>query len=213
MAALSPTLKQRFFDENGAPLVGGKLYSYAAGTTTPKATYTDESISAANTNPVVLDANGEANVWLDSGFYKFVLTDSLDVTQWTVDRVSSVASSADASSYASGAISLANNVTTFTNITGLVLDTTVGLTYSVRVDISRKVTGAEVNQTGVLDFVYNSVTQTWEIIPILNGDDVGVTYTVTSVVGIEQWIVQYKTTDIAGSAYVGTLKFKVKDIF
>ena len=67
MSALAPTLKQRFFDTNGAPLVGGKLYSYAAGTTTPKATYTDESLGAANANPIILDANGEANVWLDSG--------------------------------------------------------------------------------------------------------------------------------------------------
>lgn len=213
MSALSPTLKQRFFDSNGAPLVGGKLYSYAAGTTTPKATYTDESTASANANPVILDANGEANVWLDSGFYKFVLKDSLDATQWTVDRVSAVGSSSDASSYSSGEITLANNVTTFTNITGLELDTTVGLTYSVKVDISRFVTGAEVNQTGVLDFTYNSVTQVWEIIPILNGDDTGVEYTVTSVLGVEQWIVQYKTTDIAGTGYVGSFKFKVKDIF
>lgn len=213
MSALAPTLKQRFFDTNGAPLVGGKLYSYAAGTTTPKATYTDESAVTANANPVILDANGEANVWLDSGFYKFVLTDALDVPQWTVDRVSAVGASADANSYASGEITLANNVTTFTNITGLELDTTVGETYSVKVDISRFVTGAEVNQSGVIDFIYNSVTQTWEIIPNLNGDDVGVTYTVTSVVGVEQWIVQYKTTNIAGSSYSGSFKFKVKDIF
>ena len=213
MAALSPTLKQRFFDANGAPLVGGKLYSYAAGTTTPKATYTDETLASANANPVVLDANGEANVWLDSGFYKFTLTDSLDANQWTVDRVSAVGATTDESSYPNGAITLANNVTTFTNITGLVLDTTVGLTYSVKVDISRFVTGAEVNQSGVIDFIYNSVTQAWEIIPTLNGDDVGVEYTVASVVGIEQWIVQYKTTNIAGAAYSGTFKFKVKDIF
>lgn len=213
MSALSPTLKQRFFDSNGAPLVGGKLYSYAAGTTTPKATYTDETVEFENTNPVILDANGEANVWLDSGFYKFALTDSLDVPQWTVDRVSAVGATTDESSYPVGAITLANNVTTFTNIAGFVLDTTLGLTYSARVDISRKVTGAEVNQTGILDFTYNSVTQVWEIIPILNGDDTGVEYTVTSVLGVEQWIVQYKTTDIAGTGYVGTFKFKVKDIF
>ena len=213
MSALSPTLKQRFFDSNGAPLVGGKLYSYAAGTTTPKATYTDESVSSANANPVILDANGEANVWLDSGFYKFVLKDSLDATQWTVDRVSAVGASTDESSYPSGAITLANNVTTFTDITGLELDTTLGFTYSVRVDISRFVTGSEVNQTGFIDLTYNSVSESWEIIPILNGDDTGVEYAVVSTLGTEQWIVQYKTTDIAGAAYSGTFKFKVKDIF
>jgi hypothetical protein len=40
---LSPLLRQRFFDSNGNPLAGGKLYSYAAGTTTPQSTYTDQS--------------------------------------------------------------------------------------------------------------------------------------------------------------------------
>jgi len=30
----------QFFDNNGTPLSGGKLYAYEAGTTTPKTTYT-----------------------------------------------------------------------------------------------------------------------------------------------------------------------------
>lgn len=87
-AKLLPVLKQRFFDSNGDPLVGGKLYSYVAGTSTPAATYTDEAGATPNTNPVVLDANGEADVWLGAGSYKFILTDSDDVVQFTVDDVS-----------------------------------------------------------------------------------------------------------------------------
>lgn len=87
-AKLLPVLKQRFFDSNGDPLVGGQLYSYVAGTSTPAATYTDEAGATPNTNPVVLDANGEADVWLGAGSYKFILTDSDDVVQWTVDDVS-----------------------------------------------------------------------------------------------------------------------------
>lgn len=86
-AILLPVLKQRFFDSNGEPLAGGKLYSYVAGTSTPAATYTDQAGTTPNANPVVLDANGEANVWLGSGYYKFILTDSDDVVQWTVDDV------------------------------------------------------------------------------------------------------------------------------
>lgn len=87
---LAPVLKQRFFDADGAPLSGGKLYSYAAGTTTPQVTYSDPD-GTTNTNPVVLDANGYADVWLDTALsYKFVLKDSDDVTQWTRDNVASV---------------------------------------------------------------------------------------------------------------------------
>lgn len=87
MASLTPFLKQRFFDSNGAPLVGGKLYSYTAGTTSPRATYTDQTGLVPNTNPVILDANGEANVWIANGFYKFVLASAADVVQYTIDRV------------------------------------------------------------------------------------------------------------------------------
>jgi hypothetical protein len=65
-------------------LAGGKVNTYEAGTATPKATYTDESEDTANANPVILDANGRADIWLDSGSYKFVITDSADVEVDTV---------------------------------------------------------------------------------------------------------------------------------
>lgn len=87
MAILSPTLKQKFFTQSGAPLAGGKLYTYAAGTTTPLATYTTYAGTVANANPVILDANGECDLWLGSSSYKFILNDSADVLQWTVDNV------------------------------------------------------------------------------------------------------------------------------
>lgn len=87
MANLSPVPRYRAFDANGAPLAGGKLLTYTAGSTTMKDTFTDSGGLTANTNPVILDANGEADVWLGSGEYKFVLTDSADVVQSTVDNV------------------------------------------------------------------------------------------------------------------------------
>ncbi len=71
MAVLSPPPKLQFFDANGVPLVGGKLYSYAAGTTTPLATYTSASETTFNTNPIILNSRGEAEVWLGSPLYKF----------------------------------------------------------------------------------------------------------------------------------------------
>jgi hypothetical protein len=87
-ALLLPVLKQRFFDSNGAPLVGGFLWSYVAGTSTPAATYSDYSGSIPNTNPVVLDSTGSASVWLGAGAYKFILMDQNNVVQFSVDEVS-----------------------------------------------------------------------------------------------------------------------------
>ena len=83
MAALTPTAKMQFFKADGVPLVGGKLYTYTAGTTTPQVTYTDSSGGTANTNPVILDSRGEASVWLGSSLYKLRLTTAADVDRHT----------------------------------------------------------------------------------------------------------------------------------
>lgn len=90
---LSPLPLQKFFDNDGIPLAGGKLFTYLAGTTTKTATYTDSSGGTANTNPVILNFRGEANVWLDPTLsYKFVLspptaTDPPTNPIWTVDNI------------------------------------------------------------------------------------------------------------------------------
>ena len=68
-------------------MVGGKLYTYAAGTTTPLATYTDDSGATPNTNPIILNSRGEASVWLGTAAYKFKLTDATNVEIWTVDNI------------------------------------------------------------------------------------------------------------------------------
>lgn len=89
MASLSPLPKLQFFGTDGSPLVGGKLYTYAAGTTTPLATYTDNTGTSQNTNPVILDSAGQASVWLpDTTAFKYVLKDATDVTLFTVDYIS-----------------------------------------------------------------------------------------------------------------------------
>lgn len=81
----------QFFDNNGNVLTGGKLYSYAAGTTTPQTTYTSISGSTAHTNPIILDSAGRVatgEIWLDGAVqYKFVLKTALDVLIATWDNV------------------------------------------------------------------------------------------------------------------------------
>lgn len=95
MTTLTPPPKMQFFAADGTPLVGGKVYTYAAGTTTPQATYTSYSGGTPNTNPVILDSRGEANIWLGPNSYKFVLKTSTDVEIWTVDNISGSATQED----------------------------------------------------------------------------------------------------------------------
>lgn len=79
---------QKFFDNNGNPLAGGQLFTYIAGTLTPQATFTDSTQVTQNQNPVVLNARGEAQVWVPPNTaYKYVLTDSLGNQIWAVDQV------------------------------------------------------------------------------------------------------------------------------
>lgn len=88
MAVLSPQPKMQFTTAAGVPLSGGKVYTYIAGTTTPQATFTDYTGATPNTNPVILNSRGEANIWLGGALYKFRLTDANDVEIWTVDYIS-----------------------------------------------------------------------------------------------------------------------------
>lgn len=95
--------KFRAFTASGQPLAGGKLYAYAAGTSTPLATYTTRAGTVANPSPVVLDANGEADVWLTpSTLYKFELRSSTEVVQWTVDNFPAPPDSAVNNSFSAG---------------------------------------------------------------------------------------------------------------
>lgn len=80
-------------DSNGLPLVGGKLFTYAAGTTTKQNTYTDQGGGAPNLNPTILNARGEAQVWTTVGLnYKFVLAPATDTDPptnaiWSIDNL------------------------------------------------------------------------------------------------------------------------------
>lgn len=87
---LSPVPKQQFCDGNGDPLVGGKLYTYAAGTLNPATTYTDKD-GNENPNPIILDGDGRADIWLsDNVSYKFALfavVDGVEVEVFTTDNI------------------------------------------------------------------------------------------------------------------------------
>lgn len=67
-----PMIRARFFDDNGRPLSGGKIYTYEPNTTTPKTTYKDLAATTPNTNPILLDVAGEADIYFD-GLYRVVV--------------------------------------------------------------------------------------------------------------------------------------------
>lgn len=70
---LTPNAKQQFFDNNGAPLVSGRLFTYAAGTSTKLATKVSAA-GADNANPIVLNFRGECDLWIPPNIaYKYVL--------------------------------------------------------------------------------------------------------------------------------------------
>ena len=81
----------QFFDNNGVPLIGGLIYTYAAGTTTPQDTYTTSAGTVAHTNPIVLNSAGRVpggELWLVMGLnYKFVLQTSAAVTIASYDNI------------------------------------------------------------------------------------------------------------------------------
>lgn len=53
-----------FYDDDGNPLSGGKVFTYAAGTLNPKSTWTDRAGTTLNSNPITLDSAGRADIWL-----------------------------------------------------------------------------------------------------------------------------------------------------
>jgi len=80
----------QFFTDNGAILSGGMIYTYAAGGTTPLATYTDRTGATPNANPIILDAAGRtpSQVWSTEGLlYKYVVKTSTNTTIRSWDNI------------------------------------------------------------------------------------------------------------------------------
>lgn len=78
---LGPDARPEYHDANGNPAVGYKLFTYAAGSTTKLATYTDSTGTTANANPMILDAYGRTpfGKWYQVGLnYKEVLAPPTD---------------------------------------------------------------------------------------------------------------------------------------
>lgn len=84
---LMPLPKQQYLTVLGTPLVGGKVYTYAAGGTVPKPTYTDAAGTTPQANPIPLNLRGEPAApifW--SGNYRVDVRDALGNLIYSVDN-------------------------------------------------------------------------------------------------------------------------------
>lgn len=110
MSGLVPLLPRlRFSDPTGKPVAGGSVEVYLAGTTTPATIFEDAALTIPNTDPIDLDANGEAMFWLPLGqLYKLLvrypspdggLTPGAVVPGWPLDNVSGAAGNGGFASY------------------------------------------------------------------------------------------------------------------
>lgn len=88
MATLATNVSFQCFGLDGKPLAGGKVYTYSAGTTTSKATYTTMAGTVANPNPVILDQNGKAKIFFGDGSYRLQIKDSNDALIDDIDQIS-----------------------------------------------------------------------------------------------------------------------------
>lgn len=87
---LAPSTILRIFDNSGNLAIGGLVYTYIAGSSTPAATYTDSTGTTQNTNPIVANSRGEVTIWLDpTVVYKFVVYDASSNLLWSRDQISS----------------------------------------------------------------------------------------------------------------------------
>ena len=142
----------QFFNNNGIPLAGGLLYTYAAGTSTPLATYTTFSGNISNSNPIILDSAGRVpnEIWITVGYgYKFVLQDANTNQIATWDNIPINASSPFANDSSSIAYEQGNSVTAGAFIVGQsYLITSVGTTNFVAIGASSNATGIYFIATG-----------------------------------------------------------------
>jgi hypothetical protein len=127
--SLSPVAHMQFLDNNGKPLASGCVNTYQAGTVTPAVTYIDSFGITQNTNPIILDAGGFANIWLPNAAFKFKVVSfggvncASGVTQWTVDNISGILGLLNFNNTWTGTNTFTQPVTITPNVNQIVLGT------------------------------------------------------------------------------------------
>jgi hypothetical protein len=143
----------QLFDNDGNPLSGGQVFTYAAGTSTPATTYTNPIGTIANSNPIIANAAGRLTneIWLPvSGAYKFVLKDANGNLLATYDNIPTlpqppIVNDASSISYEQGYTVNAGSFTVGANY----LITSVGNTDFTAIGAAANLVGVLFTATGV----------------------------------------------------------------
>lgn len=90
IATPMPPIRARFTSKLGIPLSGCKVYTYEPNSNIPKTTWVDIDKTVENTNPILLDAAGEADIFLD-GLYQIVVKDRFGFVVYDVEKTGSSA--------------------------------------------------------------------------------------------------------------------------
>jgi hypothetical protein len=133
-------------DAAGAPLALGKVYTYEPGGTTAKKTYANAALTAENANPVILDAGGQANIYLN-GVTKMVLKTAAGVTVTTVDKVAGNAATTD--DIVTNTVIVQNTTTIGNDLTGV---------EDIIIDGALTVTGNLTTSVGSTHTLYGTVS-------------------------------------------------------
>lgn len=180
---LAPLPIQKFFNNNGRPLDGGLLFTYAAGTDNKIATYKDADGVAQNTNPIELDFRGECRLWIDPTLaYKFVLSPRGDTDPptdpiWTVDDITAGPAPRDNAAVDTGSVNniqltipLISSPVAFTRIVFKAANTNTGpVTISINGGTAKNLTwqniaafaGGEIQANGVYEAIYDGAQ--WQL--------------------------------------------------
>jgi microcystin-dependent protein len=186
LATLLPNGRQTFLDINGDPLAGGTVTFYVPGTTTLKDTYQDSSAVTLNTNPVILDASGQATIF-GVGAYRQVVKDALGNVIWDQNTSDTAATTSSWGGTSTGTANLqVVNAPNFSSQDGQSIEFIAGFTNSsafalspngagavpVKKDTQNGVfvcAGGEVVQGTVVRATYDATAGIFHITPTISG--------------------------------------------
>ena len=168
----------KYLKDDGTAGSGYRLYTYASGTTTFKATYTDATLATPNTYAtdgsgkkyITLNARGEAQVWLGTGAYTMVVADASGAEKETTNGVidpagavsdlsASLASTTDAAKGA-GLVGFAYGLNYAVGTLGWSAAHTMGI------DISQEPYGAKLDGSEDVGAILNEVWAAYPGVPI-----------------------------------------------